>query len=153
MATAAFVVQSAAEEIGASSLVNPLAPESLNAAFKRLTQMINRWTSKEINLGDSFVLPTMLADEMNNDTDTDQALIDNLALIIAPMLRKVPTSTLRTNAYDAFQDMLISSVARPEQPYPSTLPVGAGRRQWPHARRYYTEPTRNDTQTVKPAAQ
>lgn len=153
MATAAFVVQSAAEEIGASSLVNPLAPESSNAAFKRLTQMINRWTSKDINLGDSFVLPTLLADEMGNDTDTDQALIDNLALVIAPILRKVPTSTLRTNAYDAYQDLLISSVARPEQPYPSTLSAGAGRRQWPHSRRYYEEPLRKDKQTVQPDQQ
>ena len=149
MATAAYVVQSAAEELGASSLVNPLAPESSNAAFKRLLQMLNRWISKDIVLGDTFVLPVVLADEMSNDLGTDQAIIDNLAINIAPLLRKVVTPDLRANAYDAYQDMLISSVARPEQPFPSTLTVGAGRKTWPHSRRYYTEPARKDSQTVQ----
>ena len=153
MATAAFVVQSAAEEIGASSIVNPLAPESSNASFKRLLQMLNRWIAKDIVLSDTFVLPVVLADEMNNDASTDQAIIDNLALQIAPLLRKVVTPDLKVNAKDSYDDLLISHVARPEQPYPSVLTVGAGRKSWPHSRRYYEEPTRKDTQTVQPDPQ
>lgn len=150
MTTAAFVVKSAAEVLGASSIINPLAPESENAAFKRLLQMLNRWTSKDINLGDSFVLPIELASEIGNDPDTEQAIIDNAAIMIAPILRKSPTVFLMRTAYDAYQDLLISSVPRPEQPLPSSTPLGAGRRTRPFTRAFYNEPARKDKQTVLP---
>ena len=153
MTTAAFAVESAAQALGASSIINPLAPESENASFRRLLQMLNRWVSKDINLGESFVLPIDLASEMGNDANTEQAIIDNLAVMIAPILRKTATMSLKVTAYDSYQDLLISAVARPEQPYPGSLPMGAGRRTWPLAKRYYTEPTRKDTKTVVPDQQ
>lgn len=153
MTTAAFVVNSAAEVLGASSIINPLAPESENAAFKRLLQLLNRWVSKDINLGDSFVLPIDLASEMGNDADTEQAIIDNAAVMIAPILRKSPTPFLMRTAYDAYQDLLVSSAPRPEQPLPSSTPLGAGRKTRPFTKAFYTEPARKDSQTVLPDQQ
>lgn len=150
MATAEFVANQAAQQLGASSIINPIAPESENAVFSRLLQMLNRWISKDINLGDSFILPISINAEMGNDADTDQAIIDNLAVFIAPILQKTANRDLKVNAYDAYQDLLVSAVQRPEQPYPGSMPRGAGRRSWPLAKRYYTEPTRKDPQTVQP---
>ena len=153
MTTAVFAITQAAQQLGTGSIINPIATESQNAAFTRLLQMLNRWITKDIDLGDSFLLPIELSSEMGNDDNTEQAIIDNLAVMIAPILRKTADMGLKSNAYDAYQDLLISAVQRPEQPYPGSLPRGAGRRSWPLAKRYYTEPTRKDPQTVVPDEQ
>lgn len=153
MSTAIDLINQALIDIGATSPIKPVAPESQNTAFTRLVQMLNKWIGKDINLGDSFVLPTSKNDELGNNADTDLAIIQSLSLLIATPLRRELSIDQRTQAADSYQDLLISSVARPEMPYPSTMPVGAGRRRAPFARRYYTEPVRKDTQAVKPDQQ
>ncbi len=153
MSTAIDLINQALIDIGATSPIKPVAPESQNTAFTRLVQMLNKWTAKGINLGDSFVLPTSKADELGNDADTDLAIIQSLSLLIATPLRRELSIEQKSQAADSYQDLLISSVARPEMPYPSTMPGGAGRRNAPFARRYYSEPVRKDTQAVEPDQQ
>lgn len=153
MSTAIFVVTSALEEIGATSIINPASPDTNNACFTRLIQMINSWTQLGIDLGDSFVLPTVLADDMLNDANTDLALIGKLAIQISPFMRKTPTKDQKDNAGNAYTELLVTNLKRPNMAYPSTLPRGAGRRSVPFGRRYYTEPTLKDTQTVQPDEQ
>ena len=153
MSTAIDLINQALIDIGATSPIKPVAPESQNTAFTRLVQMLNKWIAKDINLGDSFVLPTGKADELGNDADTDLAIIQSLSLLIATPLRRELSIEQKSQAADSYQDLLISSVARPEMPYPSTMPVGAGRRNAPFARRYYSEPVRKDTQAVEPDQQ
>lgn len=152
MATAIFVITSAMQDIGATSTINPASPEAVNTSLNRLLQMLNQWLLK-VDLGDSFVLPTETTDEMNNDADTDLAIIQNLSIVIAPTLRKPITLDQRVNARDSYSDLLVNHAIRPEQPYPSTLPRGAGRRHVPFSRQYYTEPERKDTETVQPDSQ
>lgn len=148
MATAEFIVKSALEDIGADSIINPAGPELLSATFKTLVEMLNVWLTK-VDLGDNFVFPTTIKSDMQNDSDTDSAMHLSLSILAAPKARKIPTRDQKMLATAAFNDLLVNHAARPEQPYPSTLNRGAGRRHFPHSRRYYREPQRKDTQTVK----
>lgn len=150
MSTAIFVITSALEEIGATSIINPASPDTNDACLKRLIQMINEWTQLDIDLGDNFVLPVKLADEMLNDDNTELVLIEKLGLKIAPFMRKIPTRDHKVNASSSFNRLLVTNVKRPNMPYPNTLPRGSGRRNTPFGRRYYTEPVLKDTQTVQP---
>ena len=153
MSTAIFVVTSALQEIGSSSSINPASTASENACFIRLVQMINGWTELGISLGDSFVLPTLIADDMLNDANTELVLIEKLALRVAPFMRKIPTKDLKDNAGASYNALLVTNLKRPNMPYPNTLPRGAGRRGVPMGSRYYTAPTLKDTQTVQPDEQ
>lgn len=152
MATAIFVITSAMQDIGATSTINPASPDALNTSLNRLVQMLNQWL-KKVDLGDNFVLPTETTDEMNNDADTDLVIIQNLSIVIAPTLRKPITLDQRINARESYDDLLVNHGIRPEQPYPSSLPRGQGRRHVPFSRQYYIEPDRKDTETVQPDPQ
>jgi len=111
MSTATFVVTSALEEIGATSVINPASSDTLNACFKRLLQMINEWTQIDIELGDNFVLPVLIADDMLNDANTDLALIGKLALRIAPFMRKVPTKDQKDSAGISYNALPASALS------------------------------------------
>lgn len=152
MATAILVITSAMQDIGATSAINPASPDAVNTTFNRLVQMLNQWVLK-VDLGDSFVIPTETTSEMNNDADTDLVIIQNLSIIISPTLRKPVTLDQRINARESYNDLLVNHAKRPEQPYPSSLPRGQGRRHVPFSRQYYIEPDRKDTQTVQPDPQ
>lgn len=151
MATAGDLITLALQEIGATSIIKPAAPETEQLALTLLNQMFNAWIKKDIILGDAFVLPTKLSDEMNNDPDTDEPIYLGLMMRVAGPLRKDKEITLvkSAKAGAAYQDLLAAHVKRPEMPYPNTLHRGAGRRRAPFSNDYYVEPQRKDTLTVK----
>lgn len=153
MTTAAKIVNQAAQELGASSVINPLDSQSSNAMFLKLKSLINEWIVDGIDLGSSFVAPETLGDELQNDSDTDEVLALSLAVRSASLLRKVPTTSLIGQHKSLIDALLINHVKRPEQPYPATLPVGAGRRGYPLANRHFNELPRKDGQALLPDQQ
>ncbi len=153
MSTAIDTVNGALMEIGVFSDVKPPSPETVNHTFRYLLDMINEWLVKEITLGDNFVLPVEPADDMLNDANTDRALKTSLAVMVAPSLRQPISIGLAANAGSAYTDLLISNVKRNEQPFPSSLPRGAGRNTFPLSRRFFNEPTKKAPNVVPPDPQ
>lgn len=126
-------VEAAFEEIGMANYVFDLQPEQMQSALRRLDAMIAEWNALGIRLG--YPLPTSpqqseLDDQTNVPDMAWEAIINNLALRIAPGFGKEVRPETKATAKNAYNTLLQRSAFPLEQQLPQTTPQGAGNKPW-----------------------
>lgn len=129
MSTGTFLVQKALQKIGAHSLIRPANAQSLEDGFQALNGMLQTWLSMGIGLG--IVPLSVPGDELGEPADSTQAIINNLALELAPDRqggKDVVSLILLRNANSQFNALkaLYQVFTIPDKVLSSTTPLGAG---------------------------
>jgi len=132
-------VSAAFEEIGYAEYAFDLQPEQLQSALRRLDAMMATWNGLDIKLG--YPLPdspenSSLDDETYVPDKANQAVFQNLALVIAPIVGKVVSQETKGSARAAYMQLLNHATKPKEMQFPTTLPAGAGNKPW----RWYDSP-------------
>ena len=82
MSDGTVIIKAALKEIGAHSIAAPADPESVEVGMNTLNSMLQIWLSQGIDLG---IVPLETpGDELSEPLETTQAIIDNLAIGLAP---------------------------------------------------------------------
>lgn len=126
-------VEGALEEIGMASYIFDLTAEQLEAALKRLDVMMATWSGRGIRLG--YPLPatpagSALTQATNVPDSANEAIIANLAIRLAPGYGKQVPAETRTVAKSAYDVLLAKATMPQERKLPSTMPAGAGAKNW-----------------------
>ena len=127
-------IEQALVEIGLAPYFFDMQPEQLNSVLLRLDAMMATWNAQRIRLGyplSSSPQNSSLDEQTNVPDSANQAIITNLAVMIAPIFGKQINIETKKSARDGYK-ALLSIAARPEQmQYDSSLPLGAGNK--PHS--------------------
>lgn len=131
MSSGTFIIQSAYQRIGAHSVVAPATPEAIEAGQFILNSMMQLWLSENIDLGTVPLLAP--GSELGEPADSTNAIIDNLALLLAPNFdngRQIVSPQLKANAKlgKSLIRNLYQQITIPEKVVSSTLPLGQGGR-------------------------
>lgn len=126
MTTGTKIIQKSLQRIGKHSVVKPAASEVIEDGMDHLNSMIQGWESLCISMG---CMPLKVpGDELSEPSDVKNAIIDNLAIYMAPSMngRVTPELTRAANnglalIKDLYQDLTI-----PNKVVSSTLPLGEG---------------------------
>lgn len=148
MTTANDLITQAAEMIGATSTVNPLAPSSIKRMFTILLQFLDNLESNNTIIG--LVIPVNQTDDLQEPGYATEMLITNLAVKSAPSLRLTAPLEVRLMSGQLMQDVMRRDNPRPQQPYPDNLPLGKGNNTGPRGRRYWPVPNTIDTESGSP---
>lgn len=129
MSTGTALIQDAARLIGAHSIVAPIDSDSIEVGFVALNNMMALWLSQGIDL--QHVPLEVPADEMAEPGDTRNAIIEQLALQLAPYFftgQSVVSADLRALANRDF--MFVKNIYQilsiPDKTVTATLPKGEG---------------------------
>lgn len=129
MSSGTVIIESGLKLIGAHSLAAPADPESIELGMNTLNSMLQLWLSQAIDLG---IIPLQApGDELAEPMDARQAIIDNLAIALAPNFETPtgPVSPILRGAANrgyASIENLYQIVTIPNKVVSSTLPRGAG---------------------------
>jgi hypothetical protein len=123
------LINSAFEEIGLAPYVFDLTAEQLQYGLRRLDAMMAEWNGRGIRIG-----YPMAADPTASDIDDDsgvpdyaiQAIIQNLAILIAPSFGRPVQRETKVSAKTALNTLASKTSFPASRQYPSTMPVGAG---------------------------
>ncbi len=148
MTTAATIIDRSLKALGATSILNPAAPELVNDAFDYLVELLARWSAQNTDFG--VTVPDNLADDLEEPSFVTQAIIFTLGSEIAPMSRRTPNSHFLHIVDKTYKAMLVRIQPKPRQQYPNTLPLGAGNKTGPKSRTFYREPETVDNETGLP---
>lgn len=129
MSAGTEIIEFALKEIGANSIAAPADAESIVIGRDTLNSMLQMWLSIGIDLG--IVPLDAPGDELGEPLDATQAIIDNLAVELAPNFdngKVVVSPTLRNNARRNYETIksLYQTLSIPDKVLSSTLPRGAG---------------------------
>ena len=129
MSTGTEIVKEALQLIGAHSVLQPAAPESIDIGLKRLKSMIETWLTKDINIGATPL--DVVGDELNEPLDCRDGVIFNLAVRCGPSFdngKANVSTTLANLARQQFQfiENNYSVITIPDKVISSTLPLGQG---------------------------
>jgi len=126
MSSGTSIIQKALRKIGAFSPVLPSQEDSTIIGRDALNAMLQQWLSEGIDLG----IPPLDApgNELNEPRDSTNAIVNNLALELAPDFNVNPSLRLITNAQRDFAAIkrLYQKLTIPDKVVSSTLPRGAG---------------------------
>lgn len=129
MSIGTFIIKSALQGIGKSSIAAPADPESIEVGQKKLNSMLEMWLSKGIQIG--FTPLAAPGDELNEPADTTDGIISNLSIRLAPDFdngESIVSSDLRMLARSSFRDIKAQYqvLTIPKLVPSSTLPRGQG---------------------------
>lgn len=129
MTSGQVLSERALQKIGAHSLFSPADPQAFVIGVETLNSMLENWLSKGIQIG--FTPMDVPADDANEPPDTRNAVINNLALELAPYFdngKVVVSPELARVALKDFIDVKNSyqAISVPDKVVSSTLPVGQG---------------------------
>lgn len=133
MSSGTFIIQSALKRIGAHSIAQPAAPETIIEGRNVLNSMMELWLTDDIDLG---VVPLDApGDELGEPADTTNVIIDNLALMLSPDFDNgdnIVSPRLNANATNGFIRVKdnYQQVIVPLKVVSSTLPTGMGNRNF-----------------------
>jgi hypothetical protein len=128
------VVLNAYEEIGLAEYAFDLQPEQLQAALRRLDNMMATWNSRGLRLG--YPLPP---NPQNSDLDTPtnvtdeaiEAMVGNLAIRIAPLFGKTVSPDTKAAARAAYSALLSRRTEVVERRVDvNAIPAGQGTKYW-----------------------
>ncbi len=134
MSAGTFIIKKALRTIGAYSIAASADPDSISEGMDYLNGMIQTWESKNIVMGATPL--SVPGDELNEPADTTNAIIANLALLMAPTFDNgalsVVSPRLEGNAKSLFLDMkrAYSTAKAPRRIVSTTLPRGEGNREY-----------------------
>lgn len=129
MSSGTELIHAALKRIGAHSVVSPADPETVDTARNTLNSMLEGWRSKGIDMG--TVPINAPGDEVSEPLDVRQAIIDNLAMLLAPNKssgKPVVSPELRVAAASGMRSIrvLYQKINVPNKKVSSTMPMGAG---------------------------
>lgn len=126
MSTGTSLIEGALQEIGVVSVAVPSSPEQITHGFIKLNSMINLWLSWGIVM--KWVPITIPGEDLSEPIDATNAIVTNLAIILAPAYSKPVSQDLRNNARIELNEVksLYQEVCIPDKVVSSTLPLGAG---------------------------
>lgn len=130
-----FITQ-ALTETGLASYVFDMEPEEFESAMYRLDAMMADWNAKGLRLG--YPLPgSPQSAELDQQTEVpdaaNQAIILNLAVMLAPSYGKTVSPDTKINAKSSFNTLFMLATTPPKRQMPSTMPRGAGNKPWRYA--------------------
>jgi hypothetical protein len=134
-----FITQSLTE-CGLASYVFDMEPEEFESALYRLDAMMSDWNGKGIRLG--YPLPgSPQSSDLDQQTDVpdeaNQAIILNLAMMLAPSYGKTNSPTTAQMAKSSLNTLYMKSTTPPTIRMPNTLPLGAGNKSWNNGGRVF----------------
>ena len=132
MSSGTEIIQKALKRIGAHSFAMPALPESIVEGRDTLNSLLQLWLSQGIDL--KTVPLDAPGDELGEPLDTKEAIIDNLAIALAPNFdngKLIVSESLKRNAI--FGKSLIQGIYQnvviPDKVVSGTLPLGQGSRR------------------------
>ena len=147
MATAAAMVDKALTALGVNNELSPPDEYLQEQFFGLLTEMIEVWSSINIQLG--ITLPTVPSDELGNPPETDMAIYTALAIDGQDTAKVAASAALRVRQKKSYTAMKASYGIWAEQSFPGSLPLGQGVNFGPRSKKYFPEPdsigANNDT--------
>lgn len=130
--TKAQFIAAAFEELGLASYAFDLSADQTLSAARRLDAMMAEWNAKGIRVG----YPIENPDDVTLSTNTrcpdsaNQAIITNLAMILAPSVGRQPMDGTKATAKASYNTLLSLAAIPPTMQFPETLPTGAGNKPW-----------------------
>ncbi len=129
---------------GASSNIQPAAPELINETFTELKNMLNEWVELDLEL--NITVPTKTTDEIGNPAWSNSAIELVLSVRSAPIFNKQAPSDTKKDAATQWTQLLTRALPFPLPELPDTLPIGTGNQRGTKSRVYYPEAS-DETQT------
>lgn len=123
------IILESLQEIGAHSIARSADSETIVLGMRKLNGMVRTWKSMEIETG---MVPLKIpADELSEPLDARNAIVLNLAILMAPLFdngKGNVSGQLRSNAATELNYISIfyRTFDLPEKISSATLPVGAG---------------------------
>lgn len=136
-----FII-AALEEIGIGSDFD-VAPEMLESARARLDSMMAEWNGRGLRLAyplESSPTSGDLDDVTPVPDSAVQAIICNLAMVLAPGYGRTPAAETKATAKRSLATIENRAAQPREMQYPSTLPVGSGSRWRGRHRNFFPRP-------------
>lgn len=132
MSSGTEIIQKALKRIGAHSLATPALPSSIVEGRDALNSLLQLWLSQGIDL--RIVPLDEPGDELGEPLDAKEAIIDNLALALAPNFdngKTVVSNSLKRNGLlgKSLVQSLYQIIRIPDKVVSSTLPRGQGNRR------------------------
>jgi hypothetical protein len=124
MATGTDFVTRALTRIGIRASETSLEASELQDGLDMLNDMLSNWEESGYNLGFSPI--ANLTDEVRVPRGANAAIIDSLAIVLAPEYSRPISPALAASVKIHFDNMLRANVFIGDVDYPSTLPKGAG---------------------------
>lgn len=123
------IIKDGLKRIGAHSIVQPAAPETIVEGMDILNSMLQLWASWGIDI--QFVPLEVPGDNLAEPMDAKNAIIDNLALAMSANFdngENIVSPMLLSNARNGFDMVktLYQTFKIPKKRPSSTLPRGAG---------------------------
>ena len=137
MTTAAKIVNKALIGLGVSNELSPPDEYLQEQLFELLTDMLNRWSSININLG--ITLPTALASDLGEPESTTTAIYTSLAIDAQDIVKVAASPALRRRQKIAYRDMKAAFGLWPQQSMPSSMPIGQGNNLGPRTVRFFPD--------------
>jgi hypothetical protein len=123
MATASHIITRALTRLGVRASETSLQADEIQDGLDLLNDMLSNWESL-YNLGFSPVQG--IADEVRVPRFADAAVIDSLAIMMAPEYSRPISPALASSAQMSLSNMLSASLDLTDVDMPSTLPLGSG---------------------------
>lgn len=124
MATASYIVTRALTRLGIRASETSLQPDEIQDGIDLLNDVLSNWEEAGYNLGFSPVAG--VSDEIRVPRGTVAAVIDALAIFMAPEYSRPVSIELAASAKLSFDNMLRANVFIGDVDMPSTLPIGSG---------------------------
>lgn len=124
------IIDQAFEEIGLAATSFDLQPDQYESARRKMDTMVAVWSSKNIQIG--YPLPSEAnSSDLNQETNVPdyavEAIYLKLAIKIAPAFGKAISPETKTQAAEAYNNLVRMAVKMPPQmKYSCSLPSGAG---------------------------
>lgn len=126
MSTGTKLIEDALQESNVISIAVPSSPEQITDGMNKLNSMLQMWVTRNIFLG--TVPITAPGQAVEEPIDTRNAIVFNLAIILANVYSVPVSSDLRANAAREFANVKRSyqDLSIHDKIASSTLPLGQG---------------------------
>ena len=124
MATASHFISRALTRLGVRASETSLQADEIQDGISLLNDMMSEWEETGPQLGFSPVAG--VSDEVRIPRGANAAVIDNLAIRMAPEYSRVVSPALAKSADDSLKNLLNANVFIGDVDMPSTLPIGSG---------------------------
>lgn len=125
MATAQHFIERALSRAGIRAAETPVEASELQDGLSLLNDMLASW---EVVTPIGFEPVENASDQVRAPRFANAAIIDNLAVTLAPEYSRGVPIALATSAQARRDEMMVALVDIGEVNYPSTLPIGSGNR-------------------------
>lgn len=132
MSTKLELIHAAYAELGLANYVFDLHPEEITTGLHRLDRMMAQLDALGVRIG--YNLPPSVSASNANDQAgipdwSEDGVVTNLALRIAPTIPKAVPPDTRIAAQAGWNALLVGNYEIPQMQYPHHLPVGTGNRR------------------------